>query len=638
MRAWRLMRIAVALVVTACASDPSPSGPGNAGSGDVPDDGSSTPPAAGAIVSAAVPRSLLPVGMAGSGSLVFVSAAPGSFPGAARAHIVGSLGDSAVALVREGGFDPLPVAGTTGGLVTLSVVDSVGRWTTSHAKAGPAKPRVVRLSPAARRTDVPLNVRIVAVFSAPVDSATAVAGVQLLQDGTVVPTESRLSTDRLEVVLQPDAPLAANTIYEVTVAATVTDVFGTALGAPVSTSFTTGASSAGAPFMSISGYAHPWRNSWLNLYRLQEGDAVGLAMLQYENGPLSAFTEGVPTTWSSSDTTVLQVVEQAPGYAIEVGLRPGRARLRAEALGVVVERDIEVVPRLGSSPTGPVLARLNVQVNVTGTDPDTEFRLKDDYSGAYPDGCFEEDWYFTRCTSYHVLAPGRNRLEVVPGARQLVLGGIAAHCVATDGLTRELALPLQQAQDVTFTVTCGANASTLRVRPLVAGALLPYHLRVAYSNLNCHACEDTLLTSQTHEIRVAPGPQRVSVHTPDYCRVQGANPVQATVSEGAVLEVAFGVLCDRAGSVNVRVSVQGVNKDESFWIEGGLEAPEHDGFPRVDRQPLDPARSFALPAGRFYAFALSDVAPNCEVIGNNPATVLVQLGVTSSLNFNVRCE
>jgi hypothetical protein len=276
-----------------------------------------------------------------------------------------------------------------------------------------------------------------------------------------------------------------------------------------------------------------------------------------------------------------------------------------------------------------------VRVNVTGTDPDTEFWLKDDF----PVPCTWEDGYvLTTCPTYHILSSGPNSLAKEAGARQLVLGGIATHCVATDSLTRDVSLSRRQILDVTFTVTCGATASTLRVRPLFAGALLPHYLRVAYSNLNCLACEDTVLASQAHEIRVGPGPQRVWLSTPDYCRVQGANPVQATVSEGAVLEVAFGVLCDRVGSVNVRVSVQGVNKDESFWIEGDLEVPEHDGFPRIDRQPLDPARSFVLPAGRFYTFGLSDVAANCGVIGNNPATVLVQPGVTSSLNFNVRCE
>jgi hypothetical protein len=630
-------RTPIGLLLAACSSDAGPSGPQGSGPDGAPDDGGSPAPATAVIVSAAIPRSLLPAAMAGSGSLVFVSAAPGSFPGAMTAHILGSGGDSAIAQARDGGFDPLPVAGTNGGLLTLSIIDSAGRRSTSSAKAGPAVPRVVRLSPASRRTDVPLNVRIVAVFSAPVDSATAVAGVQLLHDGVVVPTESRLSPDRLAVVLEPDAPLEANTTYEVAVAATVTDVFGTALGAPVSTSFTTGTSIAGAPFLSISGYEHPWRNSWRSLYRLQEGDAVGLALLQYENGPQSAYADGVPTIWSSSDPSVLQVVEQAPGYAIEVGLRPGRARLRAEALGTVVERDVEVVRRLHDFPA-PDPATLLVQVNVSGTDPDTEFTLgSPDYWG----GCDNDEWYGLCPAAYGTLASGLNTLRLGPGDFSLVLWGVATHCVATDGLTRDVSLVSRQTVSVTFTVDCASAASTLRVRPTVTGAFLPSYFRLAYSNSNCLACEDTLPAGQWHDVLVGPGPQRVSLIAAEYCVVQDPNPVQATVSAGAVLEVGFDVLCTYFGQVNVGVSVQGADVDESFWLEGSVVGSAYDGYALgLEGRSLSPAsaRSFRLPAGQSYRFRLSDIAPNCRVVGDNPATVVVQSEVTTPMNFSVTCE
>jgi hypothetical protein len=544
---------------------------------------------------------------------------------------VGSRGDSAVALVREGGFDPLPVQETTGGLVTLSIVDSAGRWTTSNAKVGPATPRVVRLSPAPRRTDVPLNVRIVAVFSAPVDSATAVAGVQLLQAGQVVPTQSRLTPDRLEVVLLPDAPLEANTTYEVTVAVTVTDVFGTALGAPVSTSFTTGTSSAGLPFLSIFGYAHPWRNSWLDLYRLQEGDSIGLAMRQYENGPLSEYAEGVPTRWSSSDTTVLQVVEQAPGYAIEVGLRPGRVRLRAEALGVLVERDVEVVRRLGAP--DPVYATLRVQVNVTGTDPDTEFWLVGNYVGNYAN-----EFCGSSCSYYIDVSSGTNTMQVEPGAYTIVLGDISTRCVATDGLRRDFSLRPREIVNVTYSVDCSAAASTLRVHTTVSGDLLPPFF-FYYSNGNCLTCGVRLPAGQSLDISVGPGQQRVTFVTPDHCLMQSPDSVQATVSPGAVLELGFAALCTYLGRVNVSVPAQGTNVDESFSIEGSVVGSQYDGsLLGLDRQPLDAMRSLRLPAGQSYRFLLSDIAANCRVVGDNPATVEVGSGVTTPLNFSVTCE
>ena len=641
MQASRIVSIGVLLLLAACSGDPSPSGPREAELSDGPVGDGVAPPAAGAIVSAAVPRSLLPVGLAGSGSLVFVSATPGSFPGATRVHIVGNQGDSAVALVREGGFDPLPVQGTTGGVVSLSIFDSAGHWTMSHAKAGPAAPRVVRTSPGPRRTNVPLNVRIMTVFSAPVDSASAVAGVQLLRSGEAVPIHVRLLPDRLAVVLTPDAPLEASTTYEVTVAVTVQDVFGTALGAPVNTSFTTGTSGAGLPFMSVWGYAHPWRNSWLDLYRLQEGDTVGLAMRQYENGPLSEYVEGVPTRWSSSDTTVLEVVEQGPGYAIQVGLRPGRVRLRAEALGVVVERDVEVVRRLGAAPD-PYPATLLVQVNVTGTDPDTKFSL----SG--PDICdpelvgWEGGWYEGDgwCGPvYAALSSGRNSVRSTPGEYTVTLRGITTRCVATDGLTRNVSLASRQTVNVTFSVDCGAAASTLRVRTTNSGEFLQQSFYVFYSNWNCLDCWDSIPVGKSLDISVGPGQQHVTLLAPDYCLVQGPNPVQATVSAGAVLEAGFAVLCTYLGQVNVSVSTQGTNVDESFWIEGSVVGPQYDGsLPGLDRQLLDAPRALRLPARESYRFLLSDVAANCRVVGDNPATVEVLPGVATPLNFNVTCE
>jgi hypothetical protein len=486
------------------------------------------------------------------------------------------------------------------------------------------------VSPAARRTDVPLNVRIVAVFSAPVDSASAVAGVQLLQDGAVVPTQSRLSPDRLEVVLLPDAPLVANTTYEVTVAATVTDVSGTSLGAPVSTSFTTGTSTSGAPFLSVSGYAHPWRNAWLDLYKLQEGDTVGLALRQYENGPLSAYTEGVPTTWSSSDPSVLQVVELAPGYAIEVGLQPGRARLRAEALGVVVERDVEVV-RIPYEAPAPAPATLVVQVNVSGADPDTEFfLLSPSFVG---ESC---GWY---CTYSGGVSSGTNTFQVDAGAYTFTLGGIATRCVATDGLTRDLSLGPRDTVRMTYSVNCSAAASTLIVRTTLSGEFRPSAFSVVYSNGNCLECMETLEAGQTRYIRIGPGQQHVTLLAPDDCLVQSPNPVEATVIAWGVLELGFAVLCTDLGRVNVSVTTQGTNVDESFSIEGSVVGSQYDGSPLgLDRQPLDAPYSLRLPTGQSYLFLLSDIAANCRVIGDNPATVAVGSQMATPLNFSVTCE
>lgn len=98
-------------------------------------------------------------------------------------------------------------------------------------------------------------------------------------------------------------------------------------------------------------------------------------------------------------------------------------------------------------------------------------------------------------------------------------------------------------------------------------------------------------------------------------------------------------VCTYLGRVNVSVSAQGTNVDESCSIEGSVVGSQYDGaLLGLGRQPLDEPRSLRLPAGQSYRFLLSDIAPNCRVDGDNPATVAVGSGVTTSLNFYVACE
>ena len=177
----------------------------------------------------------------------------------------------------------------------------------------------------------------------------------------------------------------------------------------------------------------------------------------------------------------------------------------------------------------------------------------------------------------------------------------------------------------------------------VTGPFLPSRLLLYYSNLNCLACQDTLPVGQSHDVLVGPGPQVVSLVAPG-CLVQEPSTVQATAGEGAVLEIGFAVRCAYSGVVAVIVSTEGVNVDESFWLEGSVVGSAYDGYYLgLDRQPLDTTYFntpyfIGLPAGQAYSFLLSDIAANCRVIGDNPATVLVQAEVYSLLNFNVRCE
>jgi hypothetical protein len=153
----------------------------DAGPNPGPESGPADLPEAATIVSSPVPRAA--VGASGTGSLVFVAAAPGSIAGAARAIVRGQQGDSA--LVRCGMVASIPRRSLArfGEKLTVSIVDSGGRTADYHVTVKKRPTRVVRTSPLPSRTDVPLNIRISVVFSAPIDSASAAAGIRLWHGG-----------------------------------------------------------------------------------------------------------------------------------------------------------------------------------------------------------------------------------------------------------------------------------------------------------------------------------------------------------------------------------------------------------------------------------------------------------------------
>ena len=292
---------------------------------------------AGVTVSAPVARA--DVGAPGAGSLVFVGMTPGSIAGAASVLVRGERGDSALALVQDGGFDPLPIAGELGDLISLSVVDSGGKATERQATVKQRPVRVVRTSPRPGKTDVPLNVRIGVVFSAPVDSASAVAGVGLWQGGSQVGGETRLTPDGLRIAFVPLVVLSPGTDYELRVGAGVRDVRGAPIGGTLSVPFRTdGADAPGgdgtdAPLgtLAIVGHEYPWVNRLVNPVRLTVGQSIDLYAT---TGGLELFSSA-PMRWTSSNPEVVRVTErQTSGFAIETGVSPGRATVEVVAEGL----------------------------------------------------------------------------------------------------------------------------------------------------------------------------------------------------------------------------------------------------------------------------------------------------------------
>ena len=108
---------------------------------------------------------------------------------------------------------------------------------TTRASEDTSPPLVMSTTPANRATCVDVNTKITAIFSEGLDPATInsssffISGVQ----GTITYDAVNLSA-----TLTPSVPLQQNTTYTGTLTATIADLAGVALAAPVTFSFTTG--------------------------------------------------------------------------------------------------------------------------------------------------------------------------------------------------------------------------------------------------------------------------------------------------------------------------------------------------------------------------------------------------------------
>ncbi|MBI4604567.1 MAG: Ig-like domain-containing protein [Planctomycetes bacterium] len=102
-------------------------------------------------------------------------------------------------------------------------------------------PAVVAVGPPAGTTGVPLNAQVLVLFSEPMDPVSFdAAALTVSAGGNAVAGAVSLASGNTQAIWMPRLPLAAGTLHNVSLAGTVRDAAGNALGAPVASTFTTG--------------------------------------------------------------------------------------------------------------------------------------------------------------------------------------------------------------------------------------------------------------------------------------------------------------------------------------------------------------------------------------------------------------
>lgn len=175
--------------------------------------------------------------------VTYVSLPSGSFAGGILASIRSTRDGSVTTTgMIAGGFDPVAVVAVVGDTLEFTIT-VVGRAPVQFVSRVPATqpPVIVRTDPPPARRDVPLNTRIMVVFSEPVDPATvSSSSIKLSRAGSEVTGQVTLAADGLYATFQPDATLLDTTTYTLAVTTAVTDRDGDLLAAPFTLEFQTG--------------------------------------------------------------------------------------------------------------------------------------------------------------------------------------------------------------------------------------------------------------------------------------------------------------------------------------------------------------------------------------------------------------
>jgi alpha-tubulin suppressor-like RCC1 family protein len=268
--------------------------------------------------------------------VAYISMPPSTFPGGVLAVIRNPRGGGSVtAAVIDGGFDALPIRAVAGDEVEIAISLASGPPVVTNYKVPVTRrPRVIRTVPSKGKTDVPLNPRIVIVFSEPVSEATlSSASVQLLRGGNPVAGTVHIQEGATaSAVFEPAAALDANATYQIVVTEAVRDLQGDPLEVPVTSEFHTSAVSV-LPATVVTVLP----------------DTTAVAVGSYVQLVAEATdTNGVEVAgraiaWSIDDQSVATV----SSTGLVTAMQPGAARVRATLDG---RSDVAVILVSGSLP------------------------------------------------------------------------------------------------------------------------------------------------------------------------------------------------------------------------------------------------------------------------------------------------
>jgi hypothetical protein len=485
-------------------------------------------------------------------AVVYASLPTGSVPDGERVTFTNMATEAGttVAFV-DGGFDPVPIPAVAGDSLRIELEyagDASPRL--FYAKVPPRRaPIVVRSDPPARRTDVPLNSRILVVFSEPMSaSAIGESGVVMTRGGQLVSaTLAFADSARLSVALTPSALLEPGVVYTVQISGALTDSDGEPIGVPASIEFTTLAVDGGSPVGALNGLDASFERSSPHAeccysqseFILHADGTFAMHYFDPARQPTDLYYRG---TYALADSVVALEFRDNAGHpmgswAAEGRLRDGLLQVRFNlhaSLDGFEDGDYRH-RQLGGGAPGDGLARGTLRVAVSASGLSGPASLHGILSGetirSVIDGTLADD--------HPTFSIGTTDISVLPG-RYLLMLEPPANCSSSDAV--EVDIAAGSVTSTTVAITCLPSA-WLAVRHVVVSESGPTLTRIIYV-CDGERCTDYWPTSSgPMSIRVAPGQYRIRFMGYPNCRDTSEGGVPVNVAPGDNRALTLRVTC-----------------------------------------------------------------------------------------------
>lgn len=528
---------------------------------------------------------------------VFVSLRSGTLPAsAALATILHPASGMAInAPVVDLGLDPVAVQAAVGDDISVVVRGDDAAILRTFSATVPAfhRPYVVRTIPARGKKAVPLNARIVIVFSEPVTTSSS-AGIRLLSNGAPVAGRAEIATDGLRAEFHPGQMLQPNSDYVLSVSA-VTDLRGEALQQPATAEFSTGSSIAIAsistdePALLRNPFNDEMRTFEMSAVLAGDGTFSGTFSVYYANtgkrnsGHITCFsivdgkaawvggvidegtaaavgkdwgwrmldngarTDGVPDELSLA----FPLVEDSLGTAQDF--------CRNRPVSSPNDGDVELLRLVsgnivitGATPMPPLPGNLKVITATSGSEFDP-----DGYTVCLDPAPLAESGY--ECSGIDV-----NGSWVIPadaGSHEVWLLDAAPNCTINGSNPRNVAIPEAEAVEVTFQIQCD------HVEILVPFGAAGYRFQVlADSNQSGAGFESSAFDDMRAEAGFSTGDAPFGVFTSDAIECETERTVRTDWPAGTDLLLRRTFVLP-AGTSSVRISLA-IDNDARLFVNG----------------------------------------------------------------------